>query len=76
MCWSLKFGKPLESQMRSTALLSVSLRFTPVSDVKGTRKLELFGRSHNVHPGWITLGNQLGSTRLLDPILKEKYQGY
>ena len=25
----------------------------------GTRKIELFGRPHNVQPNWITLGNQL-----------------
>ena len=28
----------------------------------GQRKLELFGRPHNVHKGWTTLGNQLGKT--------------
>lgn len=26
------------------------------------RRLELFGRSHNLRPGWLTLGNQLGGT--------------
>ena len=25
----------------------------------GTRKIELFGRPHNVNPNWVTLGNQL-----------------
>ena len=25
----------------------------------GTRKIELFGRPHNVQPNWVTLGNQL-----------------
>jgi mRNA m6A methyltransferase catalytic subunit len=25
----------------------------------GTRKVELFGRPHNVQPNWVTLGNQL-----------------
>eukprot|EP00965_Chrysotila_dentata_P218054 6190382-Pleurochrysis_carterae.AAC.2 len=29
----------------------------------GARKLELFGRPHNVHKGWTTLGNQLGKTQ-------------
>ena len=29
-------------------------RLTP-----GTRKIELFGRPHNVQPNWVTLGNQL-----------------
>ena len=33
----------------------------------GCRKLELFGRRHNaVHPGWVTLGNQLGGSRVVD----------
>eukprot|EP01105_Mastigella_eilhardi_P015953 TRINITY_DN3656_c0_g1_i7.p1 TRINITY_DN3656_c0_g1~~TRINITY_DN3656_c0_g1_i7.p1 ORF type:complete len:273 (+),score=72.48 TRINITY_DN3656_c0_g1_i7:548-1366(+) len=32
----------------------------------GTRKLELFGRQHNVNPGWITLGNQLENSRIVD----------
>jgi len=43
----------------------------------GTRKVELFGRPHNVQPNWITLGNQLEGVRLKDPdvvkLFKEKY---
>jgi mRNA (2'-O-methyladenosine-N6-)-methyltransferase len=31
----------------------------------GTRKLELFGRPHNVWAGWLTLGNQLGDSRVV-----------
>jgi len=38
----------------------------------GSRKLELFGRPHNFHPGWLTLGNQLDGIRVHDPILREK----
>lgn len=33
----------------------------------GTRKVELFGRPHNVQPNWITLGNQVEGVRLKDP---------
>ena len=33
----------------------------------GTRKIELFGRPHNVQPNWITLGNQTDGVKLLDP---------
>ena len=33
----------------------------------GSRKIELFGRPHNVQPNWVTLGNQLDGVRLLDP---------
>ncbi|XP_062604950.1 N6-adenosine-methyltransferase catalytic subunit-like [Saccostrea cucullata] len=43
----------------------------------GTRKVELFGRPHNVQPNWITLGNQVEGVRLKDPDIvsrfKEKY---
>ncbi|GFR59785.1 N6-adenosine-methyltransferase subunit [Elysia marginata] len=43
----------------------------------GTRKVELFGRPHNVQPNWITLGNQLEGVHLKDPdivkLFREKY---
>ncbi|KAK7483066.1 hypothetical protein BaRGS_00025729 [Batillaria attramentaria] len=43
----------------------------------GTRKVELFGRPHNVQPNWITLGNQLEGVCLKDPdvvrLFREKY---
>ncbi|XP_013181657.1 PREDICTED: N6-adenosine-methyltransferase 70 kDa subunit isoform X1 [Papilio xuthus] len=35
----------------------------------GTRKIELFGRPHNVQPNWITLGNQVDGVRLVEPDL-------
>merc|ERR1712087_232197 len=37
----------------------------------GARKLELFGRPHNVHKGWTTLGNQLGKTQITEPWLRQ-----
>jgi mRNA (2'-O-methyladenosine-N6-)-methyltransferase len=37
------------------------------------RRLELFGRRHNIRPGWITLGNQLGDTRILDSELINRF---
>lgn len=40
----------------------------------GTRKIELFGRPHNVQPNWITLGNQLDGVRLVDPELIAQFQ--
>ncbi|XP_063706796.1 N6-adenosine-methyltransferase MT-A70-like protein [Culicoides brevitarsis] len=40
----------------------------------GTRKIELFGRPHNVQPNWITLGNQLDGIRLVDPELISSFQ--
>lgn len=33
----------------------------------GTRKIELFGRPHNVQPNWVTLGNQVDGVKLIDP---------
>ncbi|TXT15648.1 hypothetical protein VHUM_00151 [Vanrija humicola] len=33
------------------------------------RRLELFGRKHNVRPGWLTLGNQLGDSQVTEPDL-------
>lgn len=32
----------------------------------GGRKLEIFGRKHNTRPGWLTLGNQLGTDRIYE----------
>lgn len=40
----------------------------------GTRKLEIFGRMHNVHPSWITLGNQLAGVKLSDLELKKRVE--
>lgn len=40
----------------------------------GTRKIELFGRPHNVQPNWITLGNQLDGVRLVDPELITQFK--
>lgn len=39
----------------------------------GTRKIELFGRSHNCQPNWLTLGNQLDGVVLYDEELKERF---
>ncbi|XP_030756474.1 N6-adenosine-methyltransferase subunit METTL3 [Sitophilus oryzae] len=40
----------------------------------GTRKIELFGRPHNIQPNWITLGNQVDGIRLIDPLLIENFK--
>ena len=34
--------------------------------------LELFGRSHNRRPGWITLGNQLDGTHIVHPTVVQR----
>ena len=33
------------------------------------RKLELFGRRDNLHSGWLTLGNQLGGSHIVEPCI-------
>ncbi|KAF2354646.1 MT-A70-like [Trinorchestia longiramus] len=40
----------------------------------GTRKIELFGRHHNVQPNWLTLGNQLEGVNLLEEELVRKFR--
>jgi len=39
----------------------------------GTRKLELFGRSHNIQPNWVTIGNQLDGVHLVEKDLTRKF---
>jgi len=46
-------------------------RMTP-----GTRKIELFGRRHNVQPNWVTLGNQLDGVVIHDPELLSLWNQY
>jgi len=43
-------------------------RMTP-----GTRKIELFGRRHNVQPNWVTLGNQLDGVVIHEPVMLESW---
>ncbi|XP_031561596.1 N6-adenosine-methyltransferase subunit METTL3-like [Actinia tenebrosa] len=40
----------------------------------GTRKLEIFGRQHNIQPNWITLGNQLDGVHLLEPDVVARFK--
>ena len=40
----------------------------------GTNKLEIFGRKHNIRPGWMTLGNQLQHSKILDPNILKKFK--
>ncbi|CAK9435467.1 uncharacterized protein LODBEIA_P01940 [Lodderomyces beijingensis] len=43
---------------------------------KHARKLEIFGRTHNTRPGWLTIGNQLQGVSLSEPELRHKYETY
>jgi len=38
------------------------------------RKVELFGRPHNVQPNWTTLGNQLDGIRLIEPDVVRRFR--
>jgi len=40
----------------------------------GSRKLELFGRMHNVQPNWVTLGNQLDGHHLEEADMTKRYR--
>jgi len=40
----------------------------------GTRKLELFGRPHNCHVGWVTLGNQLDGINVVENDLVQNWK--
>ncbi|KAH0614203.1 uncharacterized protein H6S33_006089 [Morchella sextelata] len=40
------------------------------------RKLELFGREHNIRKGWLTLGNQLPHSHIHEKALKGAYMNY
>lgn len=37
------------------------------------RKIELFGRIHNLRDGWWTIGNELGSHRVFEKDVAERY---
>jgi len=39
----------------------------------GTRKIELFGRPHNVQPNWVTLGNQLDGVLIHDKDMLDRW---
>lgn len=39
----------------------------------GGRKLEIFGRQHNLRCGWTTLGNQLPKTRIVEQDMIDRY---
>lgn len=38
------------------------------------RKLEIFGRDHNIRPGWFTVGNQLTGTCIHEMDVRKKYE--
>lgn len=40
------------------------------------RKLEIFGRDHNLRAGWFTIGNQLSGTNIHELDVKERYENF
>lgn len=40
------------------------------------RKLEIFGRDHNVRPGWFTIGNQLTGNHIHEKDVKIRYERF
>lgn len=43
---------------------------------KHHRKLEIFGRDHNIRPGWFTIGNQITGTSIVEREVLEKWEEY
>ncbi|SMN18504.1 similar to Saccharomyces cerevisiae YGL192W IME4 Probable mRNA N6-adenosine methyltransferase required for entry into meiosis [Maudiozyma saulgeensis] len=41
---------------------------------KHARKLEIFGRDHNIRAGWFTIGNQLTGSCIYEPDIKAKFE--
>ena len=58
-----------ETSRKPDEIYNVIERLSP-----GTEKIEIFGRPHNTRPGWMTLGNQLDGTRILDPKIVGKFR--
>lgn len=40
------------------------------------RKLEFFGRDHNIRPGWVTIGNQLNGTSIHEREMLTRYEEF
>ena len=58
-----------ETSRKPDEMYSLLERLSP-----GTRKLEIFARSHNLQPGWVGLGNQLNGTKIMEPEMLERYE--
>lgn len=41
-----------------------------------SRKLELFGREHNTRNRWMTVGNQLDGTRIIEPDVAQRFHNW
>lgn len=77
-------GHTLKCQFDSDVMLSSALgRSQKPEELYGiidriagkySKKLELFGRKSNIRQGWITIGNEMGSTHIVEPQLRAKLQ--
>ncbi|GFR47571.1 hypothetical protein Agub_g9297, partial [Astrephomene gubernaculifera] len=57
-----------ETSRKPDEMYSLLERLSP-----GTRKLEVFARSHNCKPGWVGLGNQLRTVNIIEPELRQRF---
>ena len=59
-----------ETSRKPDEMYSLLERLSP-----GTRKLEIFARTHNLHSGWVGLGNQLNGCMVIEPEMRERCAG-
>lgn len=57
-----------ETSRKPDEMYSLLERLSP-----GTRKLEIFARSHNCKPGWVGLGNQLRTVNIIEPEVRQRF---
>lgn len=60
-----------ETSRKPEELYEIIERMSP-----STRKVEIFGRRHNIRDGWVTVGNQLPPTRLVEPDVVAQFQAW
>jgi len=58
-----------ETSRKPDELYTMIERLSP-----GTRKLEIFGREHNLQDGWMTLGNQLPGHNIVEKDVLERFK--
>lgn len=62
-------GQVRQTSRKPDEMYSLLERISP-----GTRKVEIFARSHNLRPGWVSLGNQLPGIKIVDPEMLARYE--
>ena len=62
-------SQPRESSRKPDEIYRIIERIAPRE-----RKIEIFARPHNVWPGWTSVGNQLGGSRVVEPHMRDAKQ--